>query len=203
MMMKKYDKFITISLSLMIILTFSIIVNSENIVTINMDDVKITRYSEKWNALNISDVKNLGSFSINLSWDPNVIDVIEINSSYFSIFPYISHDNGFVILTGYTIQGMNGSFELLDILFKAIGIANSSCYLKITDCEFLTADPKPNIINCNYNENLTLITITDSISNDNNTNSNNPYNFIIIICIIFIVFIFIILFLFFKRKQKK
>lgn len=202
-MKKRINKFITIFLSLMIILTFSIIVNSENIVTINMDNVKINRYSEKWNALNISDVKNLGSFTINLSWDPNIIDVIEINSNNFSIFPYISHNNGFVILTGYTIQGMNGSFELLDILFKAIGIANSSCYLKITDSEFLTADPKPNIINCNYNENLTLITITDSISNDNNTNSNTPYTFIIIIGIIFIVFIFIILFLFFKRKQKK
>jgi len=203
MMKKKADKFITISLSLMLILTFSITENCENTVTINMDNVKITEDSEKWNALKISDVKNLGSFTINLSWDPKVIDVIDFNSNYFSLFNYTSHNNGSVTLTGYTIQGVNGSFELLDILFKAIGIANSSCYLKIADCEFLTADPKPNIINCNYNENLTLITITNTIPNDNNTNSNNPYNFIIIIGIIFIVFIFIILFLFFKRKQKK
>jgi len=173
MMKKKTDKFITIILLLMLILTLSFIVNSQTSVIISMDDIQITKDNENWNALKISDVENLGSFSINLSWNPNVIDIIEINSNDFSLFSYINNDNGFANLTGYTIQGLNGSFELLDILFKAIGIAGSSSSLKITYCELLTADPKPNTINCNYNENITLITITKSIPNLNITPNAN------------------------------
>jgi hypothetical protein len=151
------------------------VVNGGASCIISIEDVKIPEKSKTHGILMISEVSNLGSFSINLSWDPLIVDIDKISSSDFVIIPYINNYNGFVNITGYTISAVNGYADIADILFEAVGSSSSSCSLKITHCQLYTADPLPEVIDCSYNINLTTITITETMS-DNNKNDTLTQN---------------------------
>ncbi len=170
---KKSSIYIKIFLSTLLLLTVATVVNSEETCTISMEDVQIPEKSKTSGVLMISEVTNLGSFDINLSWDPTIVDIDKINGGNFSLFHHIDHDNGFVVLTGYTIETVNGNAVIADILFEAVGSSGSSCSLMVTYCQLLTADPQPEEIDCSYDENLATITITGS-QPDNNGNTNDP-----------------------------
>jgi len=172
--MKKYIKiYITLLLSAICFINNAIAVNSETGVNIHMEDIQIPENSMNWGTLKILNITNLGSFSINLSWDTNNVDINKIKSGDLKVHSYINHEYGFVTITGYSIEPVNGSIELVDILFEAISNAGTSNYVKLTYCELLTADPKPETIDCIYNENLNIITITE-VKKKNGSNGDEP-----------------------------
>ena len=192
-MIQKSDIYIKIFLLILLLIKLAIVVNSQASCTINIEDVNIPEKSKTWGNLMIYEVSNLGSFSINLSWDPSIVNIEKISGSDFTIIPYFNNHIGFVNITGFTFSVVNGYADIADILFEAIGDSGNSCFLKITHCRLFTADPLPEIINCSYDENLTTITITEAML-DNNKNDTKQeenkifwYAFIIIVIIVLII----------------
>ena len=138
---------------------------------ISIEEIQIPEKGKTLGVLMISEVSNLGSFSINLSWNPSIVKINRISGDKFSLYPYFNHDIGFVNITGWTINVVNGSGVIANILFEALGSGGSSCPLEITYCQLLTADLQPNEIDCSYDENLTTITITEVILDNNNNDT--------------------------------
>jgi len=203
--MTKLKSSIYIKIFLISLLLVSVINVTNTIASgiISMEDVQIPEKSKTHGILMISKVLNLGSFSINLSWDPSIVNIEKISNSDFVIIPYFNKNIGFVNITGYTINAVNGNADIANLLFEAVGSRGKSCFLKVTHCQLFTADPLPEVIDCNYNLNLTTIAITEAVP-DNNKNdtlttfttrfdtkqeedNNFLYAFILIVIIILVI----------------
>jgi len=172
---KKSCVYIKIFLLTFLLVPLITVVNSGASCIISIEDVKIPEKSKTWDKLMISEVTNLGSFSINLSWNPSIVNIDKISGSDFVLIPYINNSIGFVNITAYTISAVNGNVDIADILFEAVGSSGSSCSLKITHCQLYTADPLPEVIDCSYNVNLTTITITEAVSDNNKNDTLTQY----------------------------
>lgn len=185
-----YNKIFLLTLVLVSVIMVS---NSKANSNISIEDVQIQENSKTHGILMISEVSNLGSFSINLSWDPSIVNIEKISGRDFVIIPYFNNNIGFVNITGYTISAVNGDADIADILFEAVGNSGNSCSLRITQCQLFTADPLPEIINCSYDENLAIINITKAIPNNNKNDSKQEednifwYAFILIVIIVLII----------------
>lgn len=175
MTQKKSCLYIKIFLLTFILIPLVTVVNGGASCIISIEDVKIPEKSKTWGKLMISEVTNLGSFGINLSWDPSIVNINKISGSDFVLIPYINNYIGFVNITGYTISAVNGYADIADILFEAVGSSGSSCSLKITHCQLLTADPLPEFIDCSYDVNLTTITIKEAVPDNNKNDTLTQY----------------------------
>ncbi len=114
---------------------------------VSIEDVNVSLGDVSAGFINVTGVSNLGSFSINLSWDPSVVNVTNIDDSDFTIFNYTNYEIGSVNITGYSMSGVSGDFTIARLEFEAVGSAGDSCDLEIAYSQLLTAYPIPSEIN--------------------------------------------------------
>jgi PKD repeat protein len=98
----------------------------------------------------VDGVVDLGSFTLNVSWDPGVVDVTGVvGLEGFDVGGYyVDHVGGFVNMTGYVGVGVSGMFDLVELVVCAVGDVNDSCVLDGVFCELLSADPVPLVFEC-------------------------------------------------------
>jgi len=182
------------------ILLFSNTVYSESNVKLTMDDLNIEKDSEKYCKLNLTNVENLGSFSINISWNPKLINTSRITSRIFQVNSFVDYKLGYANITGFSIEEVSGSFTLLEVLIKSVGDGEESSKINITFCELLTAEAKPEKINCTYSSIIANINIKELEIGSFDKSENKDISSLLIIILLVVVFIFIVI-IYFIRKQ--
>jgi len=111
-----------------------------------MEDILVDTGASETADVYITDVTNLGSFSLNITWDPTVVNATAVASGDMITSSYIHYTNGYLNINGYSMTGMNGMITLATLTFEGIGDPGDTCPLTLYECELLSADPIPDII---------------------------------------------------------
>jgi len=123
------------------------------------DDVSINEGDTENSLVHVNNVANFGSFSINISWNPSVIDIVGFsNMSDFHILTYIDHTIGYMNMTGWILTSATGAVPILSLDIKAQGSSGDTSPLTLTYSELLTADPTPQKITHITQDSLVTIT---------------------------------------------
>jgi len=118
-------------------------------IVVNMEDVNIPEDGSNWGLLMVNDVSNLGSCDVTLSWDPNVVTIIDVNDSDFdSMYYYVDNTSGLLRLVAFSYNAMNGNFTIAKVTFEpASGVSiGNECDIQITNSMLFTAEPIPSNI---------------------------------------------------------
>ena len=97
-------------------------------------------------AMNVAE--NVGSCEITISWDPDVVTVIDVNDGEFeNLVPTIDNTAGELTIVAFnTVIELTGDFTIARIEFGAVGEDCDSTILRIEDSELLTADAIEDVI---------------------------------------------------------
>jgi len=132
------------------LVTVAAIINSQSSSTIiSMGDVDIPEGGSDWSFLRVNDVSNLGSCDVTLSWDTDVVTVIDVsNSDFDSMDYYIDDATGIMNLNAFSYDALNGDFTIAKVTFEPSSGASAGdeCDLEITDSILFTAEPIPSEI---------------------------------------------------------
>ena len=147
---KKFRTFIMVLLLTLSIAVFIPVINSEEFNTIvSMDNVDVPMIGDGHGLLMVSNVSNLGSCDVTLSWDPNIVNVTNVSDTDFdSMYYYMNNTSGFLNVVAFSYDAMNGNFTIAKVTFESAtgAIAGDECDLEINDSMLFTADPVPNEI---------------------------------------------------------
>jgi len=101
--------------------------------------VEVTDYGYL-KAMNVAE--NVGSCEITISWDTDVVTVIDVNDGEFeNMIPTIDNTAGTLTIVAFnTVIDLTGDFTIARIEFGAVGDNGDSCTLRIEGSDLLTAD---------------------------------------------------------------
>lgn len=119
---------------------------SEIILSIGSAEIVIGEHEKV--SINASEAEDLAAFQINVTYDPTVVAVKEVNDT-FSVFDevnYYNHESlGILSLNSFNVLGFNGDLRLVDIVFEpAIGAVNGDItLLNLTNCILGDSESEP------------------------------------------------------------
>ena len=171
---RKSGIYIMVLLLTLSLVAVTAVINGESTTVVSMDDVEIPAGGSVSGVLKVNDVSNLGSFSVNLSWNPSVVDVVRVDDGDFIIEEYIDHNAGFVNITGYSMSGVSGNRNIASVKFKAVGSVGDSCAIEIVYSQLLTADTEPEEVDHTGQDGV--VTITKGSSGDGDGDGGPPAN---------------------------
>jgi len=166
--MYKFKNFIIILLITLSMLACIPVINSEeNITMVSMDDVDVPVLGNGSGFLMVSNISNLGSCDVTLSWDSDVVNVTDVGDSDFdSIDYYVNYSSGVLSVVAFSLDAMNGNFTIANITFERAPGASvgDECELQITNSIFYTADSIPNEILHNRTDGLAKINDIENLA---------------------------------------
>jgi len=188
-MMKKLNYFMMI-LTLTLLFLGSLISYSaanEKETMIIISDVCIPIDGTATTKLQIMDVANMGSFHINVSWDPNVITAVSIDNGLFDIcVHYIYEEEGRLSIAGASYDSLTENtydcciIEYQPAIGATVGMATT---LHIEYSEIMTAEPQAQDIFHYFIDGVAYI-ISSNIEpianftwNPSNPSTNDPVQF--------------------------
>jgi len=167
----KIKKIISQILILLILTSFAILVPAVESPVVKMNDVTLSSGETDTATLIATNFNEpVGSCEVTLSWNPSVVDVVNIdelqnsseNSSDFDIlFCYKNEDLGELSITAYSNTNLTGDFCIAEIEFEAVGAAGDSCAL-ILEIDLLNSDPSPTNISHDTKNGVASIDGNDS-----------------------------------------
>jgi len=118
-------------------------------VLVTMDDVNIPEGGNEQGHLRTYNILNLGSCDVTLSWDPDVVTVIDVSNSDFDFMGhYVDDATGILNVNAFSYDSMNGDFTVAEVTFEPASGASAGdeSDLEITDSILFTAEPMPSEI---------------------------------------------------------
>ncbi|MDG6219622.1 MAG: cohesin domain-containing protein, partial [Candidatus Thermoplasmatota archaeon] len=125
--------------------TTTVIDNKSNNVILKIDSIEIPINGNGSVSVKAYNSQNLAGFQMNITYDPMIITVEEVNdtSSFFNQVHYHIHEElGIISLNSFNITGFNGDIPLFDILVTPAqgAVVGNNSHLNITDCIMGNAD---------------------------------------------------------------
>jgi len=135
----------SLSLFMCLLLLSCLLVSSEplekEMVVISLDDIEVPVDGTDSSRINICYAENIVIVAINVTWDPSVVYLDNIDTSmapFDSIFDNINNDNGFLRLDAYEFSesGLDGNFTVcsLDFIPATGAVQGDWCYLNFSEC---------------------------------------------------------------------
>jgi len=113
-------------------------------IIISIDDTSALSGENVTTSIIISDIPNVGTADILLSYNQSVVHVIAVNNSDFDFLESaIDNSSGITRIGAFQTSspGLNGDVKLADVTLKAVGSAGESSALNITINELKDAGP--------------------------------------------------------------
>jgi len=134
----------------------------EDTSTITIEDISLKEDEMGYALIQVETNETLGSFTIELEWDPQVIIILDVISDDFVINHYSNASEGTSRIVGFSMQGSTGQVSLARLHLQATGAAGSTSLISLISCELLTPDPIPNEIVCEmYSGSITITSSSD------------------------------------------
>ena len=115
----------------------TIIQNVNEVPMINIDSINIISSNTSNSLVTIENVVDLAIASLNISWDPNVANLILVNDTLNPFSTFLSDINvldGYVVIDAYKFgNGLTGDFDICSLEFEAAANASDgdTCQLTI------------------------------------------------------------------------
>ena len=117
---------------------------------LSVHDITIGPQGENTSSLTISSIHNLGSFMVSLSFDSDLVSVVDVvDGDLDGLYFYVDNDNGWVNISGYMMNPVSEDyFHVASIVFQATMNASAGdvSLLVIEESELSSADPIPTSI---------------------------------------------------------
>jgi chitodextrinase len=148
--------------------------NSELNTIVDIENIQVTIGETSIAAITIKNIVNFGSCDLTISWDPTVLQIVDIiDGNMYEFYYYFDNDLGILNITAYTLNPLTDDLlQISEIIFQPTNASqNGDIYLvKLEQSELLTAEPLPlpinhvashatvSVVNESY---ATLITVED------------------------------------------
>ena len=190
------------AISLLLIIS-PCVIGSEEDTAISFTDATLIYGTSTSITLHITDATNISILSLNITWDPSVIKIEEVNTSYphsdfDSVFTLINNTRGILEIDAYKygVNGLSDDISVLQLTLTPLtkGTQETSTTLEITGTRIYDSDQQTIA--------HTVHSQTIPITSEPIKDSSFPIELIIIVCsILFIACISV--FIIRKTQQKK
>ena len=143
----KYEKILVITVGALILAILATGVASATTI-ISIENVSLGETETKTVPINISNVTNYGTATIELQYNGSVVNVESVSNGDIpgtSLTPNINNTAGYTRMVSYTSQypGPSGDFVYANLVLKAVGTGPATSPLNLSIEEFADADGNP------------------------------------------------------------